>query len=118
MPVSDTFRTFVLDQLGRVAPKIRSRPMFGGVGIYSDDLFFALIDDDLLYLKVDDSNRPDFEARDLKPFQPFGEGGEVMQYYQLGEDLLEDLEELRVWVEKSIDVARTKRARTPKGRGK
>lgn len=87
--------------------------MFGGVGIYSADMFFAVIDDDWLYLKVDDTNRADFEGRGLKPFQPFGEGGEVMQYYQVAEDLLEDLDQFRVWVDKAIAVARAKRARRP-----
>jgi DNA transformation protein len=32
--------------------------MFGGVGIYSGDLFFALIADDTVYFKADDSTRP------------------------------------------------------------
>lgn len=118
MAVTHSYRTFVLDQLGRVAPKVRARSMFGGVGIYSADVFFAVIDDDLLYLKVDDTNRADFEARGLKPFQPFGEGGEVMQYYQVAEDLLEDLDELRVWVDKAIAVALAKRARRPPRRPK
>lgn len=114
MAINESFRTFVLDQLGRVAQQVRSRPMFGGVGIYSEDLFFALMDDDSLYFKVDDSNRPDFEARGLGPFQPFGEGGEVMQYYQVAAETLEDLDELREWVDKSIAVARAKRARGSK----
>ena len=65
MPVSPSFRTFVLDQLGRAAPGIRARSMFGGVGIYSGDLFFAVIDEDTVYFKVDDTNRPDFEARGM-----------------------------------------------------
>jgi DNA transformation protein len=107
--VSEAYRTFVLDSLGRVVPAVRGRPMFGGVGIYAGDLFFALIDDDVLYLKVDDSNRGDFEARGLGPFRPFGEGGEVMQYYELPNDIVEDDSELRAWALKSIDVARRKR---------
>ena len=118
MAVSETFRTYVLDQMGRVATAIRSRPMFGGVGIYSNDFFFALIDDDVVYLKVDDSNRPDFQARGLGPFRPFGEDGEEMSYYALSEDLLEDPEELRGWVEKAVAVARAKQARRSKGRHK
>lgn len=109
MAVNESFRSFVLDQLSRVASRVRSRSMFGGVGIYSGDFFFALIDDDTLYLKVDDSNRGDFEARGLGPFQPFGEGGETMQYYQLDEGILEDVNELRPWIDKAIDVARRKR---------
>ena len=73
MAVNESFRSFVLDQLSRVATGVRSRSMFGGVGIYSGDLFFALIDGDTLYLKVGDSNRGDFEARGLGPFRPFGD---------------------------------------------
>ncbi|HSE50682.1 MAG TPA: TfoX/Sxy family protein [Gemmatimonadales bacterium] len=106
MAVSPTFRTYVLDQLGRVAPGIRSRAMFGGVGLYSGELFFALIDDDTLYLKVDDGNRPDFEAAGMGPFRPFGEEGEVMQYYEVPAELLEGGEQLGSWVAKAIEVAR------------
>jgi DNA transformation protein len=112
MAVNPSYREFVLDQLGRVADGVRSRGMFGGVGIYAGDLFFALIDDDSLYLKVDDSNRADFEKAGMGPFQPFGEGGEVMQYYEIPADVLEEPDRLGPWVEKSIAVARrAKRAK-------
>ena len=105
MPVSPSFQTFVVDQLSRVVPQVRARRMFGGAGIYSGDVFFALIADDTLYFKVDDSNRPDFEARQMGPFRPYGPEGEVMQYYQLPDDLLEDVEALRSWAEKALAVA-------------
>lgn len=109
MAVNPSYREFVLDQLGRVADGIRARNMFGGVGVYADDLFFALIDNDMLYLKVDDSNRADFERAGMGPFRPFGAGGEVMQYYELPADALEEPERLGFWVEKAVNVA--KRAR-------
>jgi TfoX/Sxy family transcriptional regulator of competence genes len=114
---SSSFRTFIVDQLSRVVPRVRARSMFGGVGIYSGDLFFALIADDTLYLKVDDSNRADFEALGMGPFRPYGEGGEVMQYYQVAADLLEDPEALRPWAEKALAVAgRKKGKRSRRGR--
>jgi len=91
--------------------------MFGGVGIYAGQLFFALLADDTLYFKVDDSNRPDFERLGMGPFQPYGEGGEVMQYYQVPADLLEDLEALRPWADKAIAVAAHKVKRKRRGRG-
>ncbi len=116
MSVSPSFRTFVLEQLGRGTPGVRSRSMFGGVGIYASDVFFALIADDALYFKVDDSNRPDFEARDMGPFRPYGEGGEVMQYYRVPEDLLEDPEGLGLWAQKAIAVARRAKGRPPRRR--
>jgi DNA transformation protein and related proteins len=116
MAVSPGYQTFVLDQLRRVLPGVRAKRMFGGVGLYADELFFALLDDDALYLKVDDATRPDFERRGLRPFQPFGEGSAAMQYYQLPEDLLEDPEALRPWAEGAVDVAR--RAETKKRGGR
>jgi len=114
MPVSPSFRVLVLDQLSRAMPRIRARSMFGGVGIYSGDLFFALIADDTLYFKVDDSTRPDFVARGMGPFRPFGDDGGTMQYYQLPEDILEDPDALRPWAEKAVAIARAK----PKRRSK
>jgi len=83
--------------------------MFGGVGIYSQGLFFALIANDVLYLKVDDLNRADFEAAGKGPFHPVGE--KPMGYYELPGELLEDPEELRPWVMKALEVARRKRSR-------
>ena len=68
MAVSPGYQTFVLDQLRRVLPGVRAKRMFGGVGLYADDLFFALIDDDVLFLKADDETRGDFERRGLRPF--------------------------------------------------
>src|SRR5438034_10499659 len=83
--------------------------MFGGVGIYAGDLFFALVADDALYLKGDDASRPEFEARGMSPFRPFGEDGEVMQYYQVPADLLEDVEALRPWTVQAVAAAERKR---------
>ncbi len=114
MPVTPTFRAFVLEQLRRAAPAIRDRSMFGGVGVYSGDAFFALVDDDAVYFKVDDTNRPDFEARGMGPFRPFGPGGEAMQYYEVPADLLEDTDTLARWTEAAIAVALRARTRKPK----
>lgn len=116
MAVSDGYQTFVLDQLRRVLPDVRAKRMFGGVGLYADELFFALIDDDVLYLKVDGETRPDFERRGLRPFQPFGEGTATMQYYQLPEDLLEDPDALRPWAEGAIAAARRAKRKKSGGR--
>ncbi len=114
MSVSPSFQTFVGDQLSRVAQQVRARRMFGGVGIYSGELFFALIADDTLYFKVDDSNRADYEARQMEPFRPYGYEGEVMQYYQVPEDLIEDAEALRSWAEKALAVAARKESKPPR----
>jgi DNA transformation protein len=118
MTVSPSFRTFILEQ-GRSVPRIRGQGMFGGVGIYAGDCFFALIADDILYFKVDEATRPEFEARGMEPFRPYGETGEVMQYYRVPDDLLEDADALGQWAEKAVVVARrakhkhSRRGRSP-----
>ena len=104
MAVSVSFRTFVLEQLGQVRP-VTTRPMFGGLTFFADGRAFALADDDVLYFKVDDSNRPDFEAAGMGPFLPFGDPAKPMQYYELPAELLEDPDELAPWVAKAIAVA-------------
>ena len=111
MAVSPGFRTLVVAQLSRVLPVVRTRAMFGGVGVYAGELFFALIDDDTLYLKVDDTNRADFEGLGMGPFR-FGDGTEVMQYYHLPEDVLEDAEALQPWVDKAVAVAASKKKKS------
>lgn len=113
MPVSDGYLTFVLDQLRPVLPGVRARRMFGGIGLYANDLFFGVIDDDVLYLKVDDTTRPDYEARGMPQFQPDA-GAVSMNYSQLPEDVLEDPEALRPWADRALDVAR--RAKTKRRR--
>src|SRR6266404_2706522 len=81
MAVSDSYRGFVLEQLGRAMP-VTAKSMFGGVGIYAQGLFFALIAEDRLYFKVDDATRPDFERFGMEPFRPFGEDN-AMGYYEV-----------------------------------
>ncbi|HEX7941802.1 MAG TPA: TfoX/Sxy family protein, partial [Gemmatimonadaceae bacterium] len=71
MPVSDGYLTFVLDQLRPVVAGLRARRMFSGYGLYATDLFFGIVHDDDLYLKVDDTTRPEYEARGMPPFRPF-----------------------------------------------
>jgi DNA transformation protein len=108
MAVSADYREYVLEQMGRVAP-VSGRAMFGGVGIYSDGLFFALMDDGAVYLKVDDTNRAMFVDAGMGPFDPYGDGSMLMRYYELPADLLESPDLLRPWMDAALDVARRAR---------
>lgn len=100
-----TYQAYALEQVARVRA-VTTRRMFGGVGIYADALFFALMDDDGLWFKVDDSNRSAFESRGMGAFLPFGDDGPAMQYYRVPEEVLEDPAALREWVDAAMAVAR------------
>jgi DNA transformation protein and related proteins len=113
MAVSRDFREFVLEQLAS-AGRVTARAMFGGVGLYLDGLFFALIDDDTLYLKVDGGTRARYEAAGSKPFCPFPDRPEqAMGYWQVPAEVLEDAEELGDWAREAMGVALAKRSRRP-----
>jgi DNA transformation protein len=101
--VSESYRVFVVEQLGRILP-VTARSMFGGVGIYAQELFFALIAEDRLYFKVDDKTRPGFERLGMEPFRPFGEDN-AMGYYEVPTDVVEDVTQLEAWTKKAINVA-------------
>jgi DNA transformation protein len=112
MSVSQDFLEYVIEQLAP-AGRATSRRMFGGVGLYLDGLFFALIDDDVLYFKVGDANRADYEMAGSKPFRPFADQPEyVMAYWQVPAEVLEDPEVLTRWARRSLEVALAARTRT------
>lgn len=110
MAVDPEVRKNLEDQLRKVC-NLRSRAMFGGVGFYADDLFFALADDGVLYFKVDDLNLARFEEAGCSPFIPWP-GAAPMGYWSLPKGVLEDESALREWVESSVAVAQ--RAQTKK----
>ena len=105
MAVSDDYLDYVLDQL-ECAGEVIPRKMFGGVGLYLQDIFFALIAGDILYFKVDDSNRQDYIAAGMDPFRPFTEKSYTMQYYEVPIEVLEDREAVAIWAGKALEVAR------------
>lgn len=117
MAVSDGYLTYVLDQLRPVVSDVRARRMFGGIGLYATDLFFGLISRDVLYLKVDDVTRLEYEARGMPRFSPL-EGEMSMNYSQLPEEILEDREELRLWTGRALDVARAAKSNRAKRKGR
>jgi DNA transformation protein len=116
MAVSQSYRDFVLEQLGRVIP-VTGKAMFGGVGLYADGLFFALIAADRLYFKVADTTRPDFERLGMEPFRPFGEDS-GMGYYEVPADVVEDPVQLAPWMRKAIDVAANAKGKQKRNRMK
>ncbi len=106
--MSDGFRTYALDQLSSVQG-LRARPMFGGFGLYAEDVFFGILAADVLYLKVDDSNRSEYEKAKALPFRPFANRPASMSYYAVPLSVLEAEPILAVWAGRSIAVARSAR---------
>jgi DNA transformation protein len=107
MPVSEEYLDYVVDQLGCVG-EVVAKKMFGGVGLYHQGFFFGLIAGDVLYFKVDDENRPGYQAAGSMAFQPYGEGSYSMSYYEVPVDVLEDVDQLRAWAHGAVAAAERK----------
>lgn len=107
MAVSKDFQDFVIGQMAGFAP-VDARSMFGGVGIFRAGRMFALIADDVLYLKSGPANAAVYDAEDLAPFSYDTRKGDrvVMSYRRAPEAVFDDPDEMARWCEVAWQAAR------------
>ena len=98
---------------------IRSKRMFGGHGVYADEVFFAWVVRDVLYLKGDEITAPLFAERGLERFE-YVKDGEVMKmaFYQAPAECLEDPDEAVTWGRYAIEASLRAEARKGKKRNR
>lgn len=99
MGVSNEFLQVVMQKLDPLGD-VRSRAMFGGIGIFHDGLMFAMIAEDVLYFKVNESNRDMYQQAGSQPFS----GG--IAYWEAPDELLEEDSKLHEWANISMKIAR------------
>ncbi len=106
MPRRSEYLDWLFEQLAPLGA-LRARAMFGAYGLYCDDLFFAIVDDDVLYVKVDDVCRAEFETEGLAPFTYAMKDGSTstLSYYPLPDFTLETPHELVFWAKKGLAAA-------------
>lgn len=105
------FADFVLDLLAPLGG-VTMRRMFGGFGLFRDRVMFAIIAGDSLYMKVDERNRPAFEATGAEPFTYRREGREVaLSYYEAPAALFDDADALCDWARGAHQAAQRAQAK-------
>ncbi|MGI9524440.1 MAG: TfoX/Sxy family protein [Hyphomicrobiaceae bacterium] len=114
--MSTNYNSFIEEQLSVVGPVVVRR-MFGGAGVFLDDLMFALVADETLYFKSDDQSKQTFENEGLEPFIYQAKGGKraVMSYWRAPERVFDDPDEMRVWAENALRAAQSAAAKKAKG---
>lgn len=106
MAVSDAFRDYVVEQLGGLGG-VTVKRMFGGAGLYHRGVFFAVLDDDQVFFKVNDATRPRYEATGSGPFAPMPDREAPMRgYYEVPAAILEDREAMVAWAKEAVSVGR------------
>ena len=115
MSLSPEFADHVTELLSPLGT-IRIRKMFGGGGVYCDDVMIAIVVDDVLYLKVDDHNRADFEAGGLEPFTYEARGKRTsMNYYHAPDEALDSPAIMQPWARGALAAAlRARKTAKPK----
>ncbi len=106
MAISPEYNAFILEMLEPLEGA-SIRRMFGGAGVFCHGVMIALIADERLYFKVDDGNRPDFEAEDCEQFTYSAKNGKraLMSYYTAPDFLYDEPEEMADWARKALDAA-------------
>lgn len=110
----DPFVTHCVELLGGPA-SARSRRMFGGHGLYIDDLFVAIVADGVLYLKADEQTRTTFEQAGGRPFVYDRRTGAVaLGYWSAPEDASDSPALMAPWVRMALAAALRARAAGPR----
>jgi len=104
MPNSKQFIDFLIEMLGS---GVSSRKMFGGHGFFKEALMFALVVDDQLYFKADETLAEQFCHLGLTRFSYKRRNKTCfINYYQAPEICMEDPDEMRSWADLAFKVAR------------
>ena len=93
-------------ELLRPAGLAEPRRMFGSWGLFAAGRMFALVIDETLWLKADDTSRAAFEAEGLEQFFYESRGGRVgLPYWQAPPDAMDDAQAMRPWALAAMDAA-------------
>ena len=104
--MASTFRDHLAELFAPLGGVVFRR-MFGGVGVFRDGLMFALVADDVLYMKADEATSPAYAAEGSGPFVYAGTRGKAtaMAYWRIPERLLEEPDEFVEWARTALAVA-------------
>lgn len=95
----------VLQSLADLGP-VQQRPMFGGVGLFSSNLMFAIAVEDLLYFRADAHSRGEFERRGLERFCHEQQGQQIrLDYYHAPAEVFRGTAQMLHWARLALDAA-------------
>ena len=87
-------------------PGLSIRRLFGGVGLYSDGVVFALGAFDEIWIKADAESQPLFEQAGSRPFRYRGKNRDVqLPYWSLPDQALDDPDEALKWARLGLMVS-------------
>lgn len=115
MAASAELIAFLKEQMEGFGP-VHTRRMFSGAGFFRDEVMFALVVGDALYLKADETTRGAFEAEGLEPFSYATSRGRttIMSFMRAPETCFDDPDEMIRWCRIAFEAALRAAATKPK----
>ena len=104
MALNEDFKNFVLDQLQGIGD-FETKRMLGGVALLHQGTAFAKIKHDKVWLKVNDSNRSDFDNLGMKQYTYGKDNSRKLNFYETPVEIIEDRDKLKDWAKKSVEIA-------------
>jgi DNA transformation protein len=95
MPLSPGFTDYALELLAGLG-RVEAKRMFGGAGLYRDGVMFALLDDDVLFFRVDAKLEAELKEQGSAPWvYSMKKDGAVrdMGYWRMPETAADDPDE-------------------------
>src|SRR5215831_10320780 len=106
MAAKDAFANHCAELFAGLGP-VRVKRMFGGHGIYVDDLFIAIVTGETLYLKADDETASRFEKAGCTAFSYEAKGKKrvSLNYWSAPAEALESPALMRPWAALAMQAA-------------
>jgi DNA transformation protein and related proteins len=116
MAVQAGFASYCSELLA-VAGAVRSRRMFGGYGLYLDDVFVAIVAGEDLYLKADEETQMRFEAAGCRRFEYTARGQrQALGFWTVPSEAMDSPRLMQPWAQLALEAAVRARAK-PRRRG-
>ncbi|GLO61213.1 DNA transformation protein [Vibrio sp. MACH09] len=91
--------------------KVKSRSMFGGFGIFVDEIMFALVVQDSLHIRANDITTDQFKTAGYKPYVYKKRGFPVVtKYFALPNEMWDDTEQIITIASFALEHARNEKS--------
>lgn len=104
MPITEDYLKFILDQLSEFG-EVETKKMFGGVNLFKNDLMFAKIKNDRIWLKVDDTNVEDFKQKNMAQYSYGKDNSRKLNFYEAPIEVIENKKAFADWLRTSYQIA-------------